>query len=191
MQNSKNIVYIVVGLIIFIIIICGLISLGNYNSIQSTSLEVENKWGQVQVQYQRRFDLVPNLVESVKGTMTQEKEIFTKLADARAKYSGATTVDDKAKAAGEYDSALSRLLVITENYPELRSTDVVKDLMIQLEGTENRIAVERSRYNDKVTEYNKMVTTFPGVLYANIFGFKSKSLYDSQPLADIAPSVKF
>ena len=140
---------------------------------------------------QRRFDLIPNLVNSVKGLMTQEKTIFDNIAQARTKYGSAATVNEKAAAAGEIETALGRLLVVVENYPEIRSSTAVVGLMDELAGTENRISVERRRYNDMVRTYNTSVKTFPTNMIAGMFGFGEKEYFKSVSGADKAPKVEF
>jgi LemA protein len=162
-----------------------------YNNLVSLNESVDGQWAQVEAQYQRRLDLIPNLVESTKGVMKQEQEVFGKLADARAHYAGASTVDEKAKAAGEVESALGRLLVITENYPELKSSDTVQTLMVQLEGTENRISVERARFNDLVKVYNLDTKRFPGNMIASMLGFHEREYFQSANGAEKAPNVAF
>lgn len=183
---NKNIIIalIVVGFI-------ALFSVSNYNSLVSRSAQVDAQFAQVESQYQRRFDLIPNLVESVKGVMAQEQEIFTALADARSRYAGARTTGEKVEAINNYESAVSRLLVITENYPTLRSVETVNNLMTQLEGTENRIAVERMRYNEVATSYNITVRSIPSNIFASVFGFREKELFKSEEGADKAPKVNF
>lgn len=179
-------------LIIFGIVVVVLLWLGgSYNSFVRLDQSVVGQWAQVETQYQRRFDLIPNLVESVKGIFEQEKEIFGKLADARARYSGATTINEKAQAAGQVESALGRLLVVMENYPQLRSSESVTTLMAQLEGTENRVAVERGRFNDAVKIFNTHVRTFPSNIIARVFGFGSKNFFEAAAGAAEAPKVKF
>lgn len=153
--------------------------------------QVDNAWAQVETQYQRRFDLIPNLVESVKGIMDQEQRVFGTLAEARTRYAGAITVNERAEAATQVDSALARLLAVIENYPELRSAENVSTLMTQLEGTENRISVERKRYNDVVRTYNVTIKQFPGKFFADIFGFEERSYFESVDEADTAPKVEF
>jgi LemA protein len=135
--------------------------------------------------------LIPNLVESVKGSMNQEKEIFTALAEARTRYSGAVTSDAKAKAAGEVESALGRLLVVVENYPQLKSSDAVQSLMVQLEGTENRVSVERKSYNDNVLSYNVSIKRFPTSAIAGMFGFGERTYFQVAEQVKKAPEVKF
>jgi len=172
-----------------VVVLLGVWMYSSYNSLVSANEAVSNQWAQVQTQYQRRFDLIPNLVNSVKGILTQEQTVFTAIADARTHYAGATTNDGKAAAAGEVESALGRLLVITENYPELKSSTNVQDLMTELEGTENRISVERKRYNDLVQDYNLKTKQFPGSVVAAIFGFKEHAYFNADTAAATAPVV--
>lgn len=161
-----------------------------YNGLVSKTQAIENQWAQVETQYQRRFDLIPNLVNSVKGFFVQEQEVFGKIAEARTKYAGAGTIDEKAKAAGELETALGRLLVIIENYPELKSSERVADLMDELAGTENRIAVERRRYNEKVKDYNVAIKKFPANLIAGMFGFSERAYFEAVEGAEEAPRVE-
>jgi LemA protein len=167
------------------------IAISSYNSLVRSNEIVDTQWAQVESQYQRRFDLIPNFVESVKGVMKQETAIFTALANARQGYAGARSPEQKIDAANQYESAFGRLLVITENYPQLRSVETVQTLMAQLEGTENRISVERMRYNDLVREYNIKVKSFPGNLYAKAYGFEVKKVFDAVAGSESAPQVKF
>lgn len=183
--------YLIAVVIIAIIAVAAFTLFGYYNSFVTASESVDAQWAQVESQYQRRFDLIPNLVESVKGIMEQEQEVFGAIAEARTRYAGATTVDEKAEAASEVESALARLLVVMENYPQLRSADTVQTLMAQLEGTENRIAVERNRYNDQVRAYETMRKRFPGNVIAGMFGFDEKSYFEAAAGTDVAPSVEF
>ena len=161
----------------------------SYNNLVTANEGVTSQWQQVETQYQRRFDLIPNLVESVKGAMAQEQKVFGDLAEARTRYSGATSPDAKAAAAGQVEGALARLLVVMENYPQLKSMETVQTLMAQLEGTENRISVERSRYNDTVKSYNVMVKRFPTNLLAGMFGFGERTYFEAQQGAETAPKV--
>ena len=183
--------FLVIGIVLIIIIILGAILWGNYNSLVTKSQAIEGQWAQVETQYQRRYDLIPNLVESVKGYMTQEKTVFTQIADARTKYTGAQTTDSKAVASGEVESALARLLVIMEKYPDLQSVQTVTQLMDELAGTENRISVERKRYNDLVLDYNTTIKKIPTNLIASIFNFNSHEYFKSVSGADLAPKVDF
>ncbi|MBN2100613.1 LemA family protein [Candidatus Dojkabacteria bacterium] len=178
-------VLVVAGIIIAAAVI------GLSNNLVQMEEDVDNSWAKVETQYQRRFDLIPNLVASVKGYMEQEQKVFGDIADARTKYSGAESGSaEKVEAANEVESALGRLLVIMENYPELKSDETVRDLMVELEGTENRIAVERNRYNDEVTDFNKKIRVFPNSLINSIFlHFDEKERFESAEGADIAPTV--
>lgn len=162
-----------------------------YNRLISLNEAVDNQWAQVETQYQRRFDLIPNLVESVKGIMKQEQEVFGKLAEARTRYAGASTIEGRVGAANEVETALGRLLVILENYPQLKSSENVQTLMVQLEGTENRISVERKRYNDAVRDLNIMTKRFPSNLIASLFNFREKIYFEAVVGAEAAPQVKF
>lgn len=179
------------GLIIGLVVV-GLIVLwviGFYNSTIRLNEEVDNQWAQVETQYQRRFDLIPNLVNAVKGAMGQEQEVFGQIAEARTKYAGAASVDEKVAATNQVESALSRLLVIMENYPQLKSIDTVTGLMTQLEGTENRISVERKRFNDMVKNYNVKIKTFPANMLAGMMGFDVRAFFEAVEEAATAPTV--
>jgi len=170
-------------------VIGGLNLISFYNSLVAKTEAVDNQWAQVETQYQRRFDLIPNLVNSVKGIMKQEQTVFGLIADARTRYAGAGSTEEKAKAASQVESALSRLLVVMENYPELKSSVNVSQLMDELAGTENRIAVERKRYNDLVKEYNVVIKKFPAKLFAGMFGFTQRSFFEAVETAEQAPAV--
>lgn len=174
-----------------IIAVVGIYAWSLYNKMVTANEAVDNQWAQVETQYQRRFDLIPNLVESVKGVMAQEQEVFGQLADARTKYSGAASASEKAEAATQVESALGHLLVIMENYPELKSAENVQTLMAQLEGTENRISVERKRYNDQAKEFNIMIKHIPAKWFASMFGFSEKDYFESIAGSEVAPSVEF
>ena len=163
----------------------------SYNSFVSLNTAVDVQWAQVESQFQRRFDLIPNLVNSVKGAMQQEQEVFDSITEARTKYGAAATVDAKAAAAGQVESALGRLLVVMENYPILKSIDAVQTLMAQLEGTENRVSVERGRFNDNVRSFNAMTKRFPSNIVAGIFGFSAREYFEAQTGSENAPSVNF
>ena len=146
-------------IIIAIIIISALVAVGYYNSFVSQTNAIEGQWKQVEVQYQRRVDLIPNLVESVKGLQKQEQKIFGDVSAARANYVGAKNAEGKVQAANQLEGALSRLIAIFENYPQIKSDQAVLKLMDELAGTENRVAVERRRYNEIVQGYNTSVST--------------------------------
>jgi len=174
-----------------IVVVLVLYSWSLYNGLVKANENITGQWAQVETQYQRRFDLIPNLVNSVKGIMAQEQKVFGDLAEARTRYTGAGNVDDKVKAANDVENSLSRLLVVMENYPQLRSSETVLTLMAQLEGTENRISVERSRFNDSVRSYNTKVKRFPANVFAGLYGFDEKSYFEPQPGSEKAPDVKF
>jgi len=179
---------IIIGVILIIVVFA---LFGYYNKFVTANEGVDGQWAQVETQYQRRFDLIPNLVESVKGVMAQEQEVFGMIAEARTKYAGAETADEKAGAATEVESALGRLLVVMENYPQLKSAENVNTLMAQLEGTENRISVERGRYNATVKDYNVMTKRFPANIIAGMFGFGERNYFEAAEGSEVAPSVQF
>lgn len=163
---------------------------GKYNGLVTQNEAIDTQWAQVESQYQRRFDLIPNLVASVQGAMKQEQSVFTAIADARTRYAGAATTEAKAAAATEVESALGRLLVVMENYPQLASIGTVQSLMAELAGTENRVSVERMRYNELVRDYNVSVKTFPGALVARVFGFDARTMFEAAEGAEVAPKVE-
>ena len=173
-----------------VVVVVGLYMLGAYNSFIASNEAIDGQWAQVEAQYQRRFDLIPNLVAAVKGIMKQEQQIFGDLAEARTKYGTAATVNEKAKAATAVEGAFGRLLAVLENYPVLRSSENVSTLMVQLEGTENRISVERQRYNDAVRQYNVGVKRFPAKLLASWFGFGEREYFEATKGAEAVPKVE-
>ena len=176
-------------ILVGVVAVVGLFLFGSYNSLVTAREGVDSQWAQVESQYQRRFDLIPNLVESVKGVMTQEQTIFGDIAEARTRYGGAVTTSEKAAAASEVESVLGRLLVIMENYPQLRTSENVQTLMAQLEGTENRISVERQRYNDTVRDYNLKTKRIPGAWVAALFGFEDEQYFEAAAGSETAPAV--
>ncbi len=178
-------------IILGVVVALALMISGFYNNLVVSREKVDNQWAQVQTQYQRRFDLIPNLVETVKGVAKQEQTVFGQIADARTKYGAAQTTDEKVAAANELETSLSRLLVIVENYPTLKSSESYQTLMTQLEGTENRVSVERQRFNDTVKDYNLTIKRFPANLLAGAFGFNEKTYFGAEASAQTAPAVKF
>ena len=178
-------------IIIAIIAVLAIPLIGGYNKLVSLEQTVNTSDSNTDTQLQRRSDLIPNLVNTVKGYASQEKDIFTDIANARSKLAGATNVTDQANADGELSNALSRLLVVVEKYPDLKSNQNFRDLSIQLEGTENRIAVSRQDYNTAVTDYNTKIKKFPTNLTASLFGFEEKPLYKASEGAEEVPSVDF
>jgi len=162
-----------------------------YNRAVALDEEVQSAWAQVENQLQRRFDLVPNLVETVKGVAGHEKEVFTNIAKARSAYTQAKSVGQKAKAAVGFESALSRLLVIREAYPELKANQSFLKLQDSLEGTENRLSVERKRYNDTVATLNKFTRKLLGRLYASLAGVEKAEYFKVSDEAKSTPKVDF
>ena len=187
---------------IALVVVAVLWTIPKYNSLVTLDEGVNQAWAQVENAYQRRFDLIPNLVETVKGYAKQEKEVLVGVTEARAKVGGminlgADVLNDPAKlqqfqeAQGSISSALQRLMVVVEQYPELKSDQNFRDLQAQLEGTENRIAVERGRFNEVVKTYNETTRQFPATIVAALFGFVQKPYFESTSGAEKAPEVKF
>ena len=162
-----------------------------YNTMVSMKEQVDAAWAQVENQLQRRNDLIPNLVEVTKGYASHEKEIFERIADARAKLIGAGTRADKIDAAQDLGGALSRLLALGERYPDLKANTQFARLSDELAGTENRIATERKRYNDAVRAYNTYIKQFPAALFANTFGFQPEKYFEVPKEAQQVPKVQF
>jgi len=184
------------GLVIIAVIAVLLLSVGgclvgNYNRLVTSNETVKNRWAEVENQLQRRNDLIGNLVESVKGIATQEQVVFGNIADARARMGGARTPEQSIEAGRAMDTALSRLLVVVENYPELKSNAQFTQLMDELAGTENRLATARMRYNDEVRLFNVLVKRFPTNLYAAVFNFKEAPYYEAPEAAKELPKVDF
>ncbi|MBM3272045.1 LemA family protein [Candidatus Kaiserbacteria bacterium] len=173
-----------------LVVIVAVYAGGKYNGLVTQNEGIDAQWAQVESQYQRRFDLIPNLVASVQGAMKQEQAVFTAIADARTRYAGAATPETKAAAATQVESALGRLLVVMENYPQLASIGTVQSLMAELAGTENRVSVERMRYNEMVRDYNVSVKVFPGAVVARVFGFGPRTMFEAAAGAEVAPKVE-
>jgi len=185
-------IIIFIGILIVIAFATIGVILGTYNNIVSKHEIIRAKWAQVDNQLQRRNDLIPNLVSSVKGYAAHEKNIFEDVTNARSLWAKAGTVDEKVKAASAVDAALGRLLAVVENYPNLKADQTFLKLMDNLEGTENRIAVERMRYNEAVKNYNIAVRTFPGNIISGIYGFKPETEYfKAEEKTKTVPEVKF
>lgn len=166
-------------------------STSTYNTLLSAKQDVEHQWAQVETQYHRRFDLIPNLVATVKGYMKHEQEILDHLSSARQAYAHAKNSGEQIQAASDMDSALSRLLVVVENYPNLKADQTVIRLMDEVAGTENRIAVERKRFNDQVRTYNMKVQTFPSRLVASVCNFDVYPYLKAPEQAAQAPQIQF
>jgi LemA protein len=163
----------------------------SYNKFTTQEEAIKGSWGEVQNQIQRRSDLIPNLVETAKGFAAHEEGIYTALADARAKLAGAKTPAETIAAANEQSTALARLLVVVENYPNLKANEQFNRLMDELAGTENRLTVARGRYNERIQEYNTATKKFPGNVTAKVFGFKGYPYYEAPPTSQAAPKVDF
>lgn len=171
------------------VVLLVLLLIGSYNGLVDKEAKVDQAVADLEVQLQRRFDLIPNLVKAVEGGMAQEREIINAVTEARTKYAGATSANDKVQAGVELETALSRLLVVVENYPQVASLQLVKDLQAQLEGTENRVAQARRVYNEDATTYNRAIRRFPRSIVAGMFGFEKRTLFQATAGADEAPEV--
>ncbi len=198
-MNEKYKKFMVPGIIVAVVLLLVMMLAGTYNSLVQDREKVTAAFSNVETQYQRRADLVDNLVNTVKGSSEFEKSTLTAVTDARAQV-GKTKIDASAsqeqvqqyvEAQNQMTGALSRLIAVAENYPDIKSTAAYQDLMSQLEGTENRIQVARSDFNNTARPYNARIQTFPTNIVANIFGFDAKAYFESQDGADKAPKVDF
>ncbi|MBU5591371.1 LemA family protein [Clostridium sp. MSJ-4] len=187
MKNSLKTILIILAVILVITIPL----VGSYNGMVTLDQQVKTAESNIDTQLQRRSDLIPNVVETVKGYASQEKEIFIQVAESRAKLAGATTTEQKAEADKNLTTALGRLLVIAENYPQLKSDQAFRDLTVQLEGTENRISVARQNFNEAATQYNTSIKKFPKNIVAGVFGFKEKPYFKADEAAKEVPKVDF
>ncbi|MGL1893571.1 MAG: LemA family protein [Spirochaetaceae bacterium] len=202
MQKKGITTLIIVGIIFLLIFSAYGKFKSTYNSMVILDEGVKASWSQVENVYQRRLDLIPNLVSTVKGYATHEEETFTKLAEARSKAGGSITISEEVlndpalfqkfqEAQAGLGGALQRLMMVTESYPELKASESFLALQSQLEGTENRITVERKRFNDTVQGHNTYIKTFPTNIMANMFGFRERSYFESSARANVAPTVEF
>jgi LemA protein len=191
---------IIVAVLAFFVLMVVLWGTKIYNGMVTMNEQVTSQWGNVETQYQRRSDLIPNFVNTVKGAANFEQETLTQVIEARAKATSVTidptnmtpeNMQQFQEAQGQVSSALSRLMVVVEKYPELRATQNFRDLQVELEGTENRISVERRKFNDVARSYNTYIRTFPQKILAGMFGFQSKPYFESTEGAEKAPEVKF
>lgn len=162
-----------------------------YNTLVTEHQNVETAWSQVETQYQRRFDLIPNVVNTVKGSAAFEQETLTEVTAARTQWQSGGSLSERVEAAGKLDNAIGRLLVTVESYPQLRSTEAFRDLITELEGTENRVSVARRDYNEAVRTYNLAVRRFPGMILAGIFGFDAEPGFEAVDGSESAPAVDF
>lgn len=191
MTGTKKILLILALVLVLIFVVPFFFLKGTYNSLVTMDEQVKAAWAQVENQLQRRYDLIPNYVETVKGYAAHEEEVFLKVAEARSKVAGASGVDEKIQANEQLTSALSRLLVVVERYPELKANQNFIRLQDELAGTENRIAVERRRYNEAVRAFNTHIRQFPTNLVAGLFGFEKAEFFEVPEEAQAAPEVKF
>jgi LemA protein len=190
-----NKIWIVVGVVLVIVILLVTIPMGMFfsysNNFKLANNEVEAQLKQVDNVLLRRHDLIPNLVSTVKGYATHEKDVFTNLNNARNQLMQANGIKEKAAANGQFESALGRLLVVTENYPQLKANDQFNRLMDELSGTENRLSVERKRYNDLVKDYNNKIELFPGSVVSGMMGLTKKDYFEVPQTSKEAPKVNF
>lgn len=177
----------VLASILFVTLFVG----GTYNTLVQQEMDIEGQWSQVETQYQRRYDLIPNLLASTKGLMQQESKVFGELAEARKAYTSANSLNDRVQATQQVDQAFGRLLAIVEAYPELKSQNAVLALMDEVAGTENRVSVERMRFNHSVKVFNTQIRSFPSKLVASFFGFEAKSFFTINSQAAEAPKIEF
>jgi LemA protein len=191
MNNGVKVVLIILGVIAVFAIGAIMYGVGEYNKAVAMDEQVKSQWAQVDNQLKRRYDLIPNLVETVKGYATHEKELFENIANARTKYFQANTVKDKIQSSQQLEGVLSRLLVLRETYPQLKANENFLKLQDSLEGTENRIAVERMRYNDTVKVLNTYRRSVFGKFFASLAGVNEAQYYDLPQAEKEAPKVKF
>ena len=180
-----------IGMIVLMLIVFALVLIPKYNSLVAAEENVDSKWAQVENQLQRRYDLIPNLVESVKGYTNHEQQVIADITNARAQMGNANSPAQQAVANDTLTGALSRLLVVVENYPNLKADANFRQLMDELAGTENRLAVAREDYNNEVQQFNKHVKRFPGHLMAGMFGFEQKEYFKATAGAEQAPAIDF
>jgi len=191
LSKGAMIAIVVAAIIAVLVVVAAIFTIVPYNRLTRLEIETDRTWAEVNNQLLRRNDLIPNLVETVKGYATHERELFEHIADARARLAGATTIPEKISASNEMSGLLSRLLVVVENYPQLKANENFMKLQDELAGTENRLAVARSRYNQAVGDFNKAIRVFPSNIFAGIFGFSSKEFFEIPEAATQVPQVRF
>ena len=191
MAKGQKTLLTVIVIFVVVVLIPFLYVKSTYNTLVRMDEQVKAAWAQVENQLQRRYDLIPNYVETVKGYAKHEKEVFIKVTQARSKVAGATSIPEKIKANNELSAALSRLLVVVERYPELKANQNFIRLQDELAGTENRIAVERRRFNEAVRAYNTKIRSFPTNIIASMFGFKPATFFQVPKEKQETPKVKF
>jgi len=188
-SRPRWLVPLIIVAAVLLVVVLPVIS--SYNGLVDKEEGVDNAFATIDTQLQRRNDLIPNLVASVKAAINQEQEVFGELARARQNYAGASSDEEKIDAADDISRGIGRLLVIMENYPQLRSNENIQNLMTQLEGTENRVQQARREYGDVVTDYNRSIRKFPRSIFAGIFGFDKRPRFEAEPEARDVPTVDF
>jgi len=191
MTGAKKILLIAIGILVLIVAVPFFYLKGTYNELVTMEEQVNAAWAQVENQLQRRYDLIPNYVETVKGYAAHEREVFVEVTEARSKVAGATGKEKQIQANNQLTSALSRLMVVVERYPQLKANQNFIRLQDELAGTENRIAVERRRYNEAVRVFNTRIRQFPTNVVAGLFGFEKAEFYEAPEEAMTAPEVTF
>jgi len=179
--------------VITVVVILGIWFFSSYNGLVKREITVDKAWSDIEVQYQRRFDLIPNLVNTVKGYAGFEERVITGVTEARSRWQGAISAgntNEAVAAAGQFEGALSRLIAVAENYPDLKASQTYLSLMDELAGTENRVAVARTRYNEASADYNYALRRIPTNIVAGMFGFEKKSLFEAKAGAEEVPVVK-
>ncbi len=191
-MNSRPRWLVPVIVVVAVLLVIVLPLVGSYNGLVDKDTKADQAFADLDVQLQRRVDLIPNIVATAKAALNQEQQIFGELARARQNYAGASSQDEKVQAGQQVESALGRLLVIVENYPQLQSNKTLQDVMTQLEGTENRVSQARRVYNETITDYNRSIRRFPRSIFAGIFGFDKRPLFTVTDASDReAPTVDF
>ena len=191
LKTSTGSIPVIAIVIVAVVILIAAIFIGMYNGLVRANEEVDNKWANVETSLQRRADLIPNLVSTVKGYVNHEEKVFTEVSDARARLAGATTPADKSAANDALTAGLGRLIAISEAYPELKANTNFIQLQDELAGTENRIATARKDYNDQVKEFNQSVKTFPRNILAGMFGFSEREYFEAAEGSQEVPNVDF
>lgn len=190
-MKGKNSLFIVIGVIVLVILLIVGSAVGKYNSIVSSEEKVTASLSDIDTQLQRRADLIPNLVNTVKGYMKHEEKVIESVTDAREKLNSASSLEDKGKANKELSNAINQLYVIVENYPDLKANTNFIALQDEIAGSENRVAVARKNYNDAVNTYNSMIKRFPDNIIASMFGFEKKEYYEADEESKDVPNVSF
>ncbi|MBI2128606.1 LemA family protein [Candidatus Woesearchaeota archaeon] len=189
MKNTKGL-WIAGAIALVVLLLLGWF-VGSYNRLVTLNNNVDNKWAQVETQYQRRIDLIPNLINTVKGYLTYEQQTLTKITELRTQWQNAKTVAEKVDTANQIEGALKTIFAVAENYPDLKASQNFLALQDELANTENKVAVERQRYNDAVKDINIAVQKFPTNVVAGIFGFKQREYFQSAAGSETVPEVKF